>query len=255
MVELWFYTPAVGGSIPSAPTRDIAGERGSLILRLTPRCADGESMVAARPGIIGTSCRIALTRGVRRAIMFDGQRTVAAATTRPCTVTVPVSKLTSAQRNPRISEWRSPANVNSQHAATRSSLMCSRNRVACSGVHVEVSRLATLGRATRRATLRATRPRAIASSIAWDRTPSIVTTVRLLTAPAARRPAWRAGGPAHCSAAASPACRRIGHSAALGLAPGDRLSAAWALGRQGCRRSDRRARAAARAGRGAYSFA
>jgi hypothetical protein len=25
VVELWFYTPAVGGSIPSAPTKALAG--------------------------------------------------------------------------------------------------------------------------------------------------------------------------------------------------------------------------------------
>ena len=43
VVELWFYTPAVGGSIPSAPTSVCAGQaryrRSNWVRRANPRCA------------------------------------------------------------------------------------------------------------------------------------------------------------------------------------------------------------------------
>ena len=52
MVELWFYTPAVGGSIPSAPTNVYAGQRDTAIrlgFTAEPPCAKSVPAGLAHP--------------------------------------------------------------------------------------------------------------------------------------------------------------------------------------------------------------
>src|SRR5271155_5935068 len=71
VVELWFYTPAVGGSIPSAPTSVYAGQRHTAIrLGLTgepPLCQECANWVRT-PGRLASTCRVAL--GVSRLFAF-----------------------------------------------------------------------------------------------------------------------------------------------------------------------------------------
>jgi len=105
-------------------------------------------------------------------------------TTRPCaTLTVPASKSTADHARPSTSERRQPASVSSQHAYRRSPRTYSRNRSACCGVHVDISRCSMAGRSTSWATLRAPRPRFMAVVSAIDHTVSMTQTVRLLTPP------------------------------------------------------------------------